>query len=63
MKRVLNNWLTRVVVLIAIFTATCGCLRQDLVFFEDGEWDISDYREGAERELQNSDIDNDDMDR
>lgn len=51
------------VVLIAIFTATCGCLRQDLVFFEDGEWDISDYREGAERELQNSDIDNDDMDR
>lgn len=51
------------VVLIAIFTATSGCLRQDLVFFEDGEWDISDYREGAERELQNSDIDNDDMDR
>lgn len=63
MKRLISKRFTRIIIAVAFVCVTCSCLRQDLVFFEDGEWDISDYRENSERLLMNSDIDNDDTDR
>ncbi|MBQ9466817.1 MAG: hypothetical protein IJU62_07560 [Muribaculaceae bacterium] len=60
--RLIKRYWSLTLVTAALAVAAAGCATQGM-FYEDGEWDSYDYREGTDRLMQLGEMDQDDIDR
>lgn len=60
--RLIRRYWAPLLMAAALLTGAVSCMSRD-VFYEDGEWDSIDYREGSDRMLQLGEMDADDIDR
>ena len=60
--RIIRRYWALTLFVAALLAGATSCMTQEM-FYEDGDWDSMDYREGSDRMLQNCEMDADDIDR